>query len=67
MPFHIADDVTIPAGAYRFGQWTFRYTCIAYDELRLDADPIMFDPHVRRSPWLSNRQLAIKMTYLLSR
>ncbi len=40
---------------------------IAYDELRLDTDPLMLDPHARRSPWLRNRQLAIKMTYLLSR
>ena len=40
---------------------------VAYDELRLDADPLFLDPHVRRSPWLQNRQLAIKMTYLLSR
>ena len=40
---------------------------IAYDELRLDTDPLMLDPHIRRSPWLRNRQLAIKMTYLLSR
>ena len=40
---------------------------IAYDELRLDTDPLLLDPHARRSPWLRNRQLAIKMTYLLSR
>ena len=40
---------------------------IAYDELRLDTDPLMLDPHARRAPWLRNRQLAIKMTYLLSR
>ena len=40
---------------------------IAYDELRLDLDPLMLDPHVRRSPWLQNRQLTVKMTYLLSR
>ena len=40
---------------------------IAYDELRLDTDPLMLNPHERRSPWLRNRQLAIKMTYLLSR
>ena len=40
---------------------------IAYDEVRLDTDPFFLDPHVRRSPWLRNRQLSIKMTYLLSR
>ena len=40
---------------------------IAYDELRLDTDPLFLDPHVRRSPWLRNRQLTVKMTYLLSR
>ena len=40
---------------------------IAYDELRLDTDPLMLDPHARHAPWLRNRQLAIKMTYLLSR
>ena len=40
---------------------------IAYDELRLDGDPLMFDPHIRRPLWVRNRQLAIKMTYLLSR
>ena len=41
---------------------------VAYDELRLD-DLFLFDPHVRRSPWgdVRNRQIAIKMTYLLSR
>ena len=31
---------------------------IAYDELRMDMPGV---------PWLQNRQLAIKMTYLLSR
>ncbi len=40
---------------------------IAYDELRLDTDPLMLNPHARHAPWLRNRQLAIKMTYLLSR
>ena len=40
---------------------------IAYDELRFDTDPLFLDPHLRRSPWLQNRQLAIKITYLLSR
>ena len=40
---------------------------IAYDELRLDGDPLGFDPHLRRPLWVRNRQLAIKMTYLLSR
>ena len=40
---------------------------VAYDELRLDGDPLMLDPHVRRPLWLRSRQLAIKMTYLLSR
>ena len=40
---------------------------IAYDELRLDGDPLMFNPHIRRPLWVRNRQLAIKMTYLLSR
>ena len=41
---------------------------VAYDELRLD-DLFLFDPHVRRSPWgdVRNRQIAVKMTYLLSR
>ena len=40
---------------------------VVYDELRMDTNQFMFDPHVRQSPWLSNRQLAIKMTYLWSR
>ena len=40
---------------------------IAYDELRLDTDPLMLNPHLRHAPWLRSRQLAIKMTYLLSR
>ena len=40
---------------------------VAYDEIRLDDDPLMLDPHVRRSSWMRSRQLAIKMTYLLSR
>ena len=40
---------------------------IAYDELRLDGDPLMLDPHIRRPLWVRNRQIAIKMTYLLSR
>jgi len=41
---------------------------IAYDEMRLD-DLFFLDPHVRRSPWgdVRNRQIAVKMTYLLSR
>ena len=42
---------------------------IAYDELRGD-DFLAFDPtlrHAGRIPWVQNRQLAIKMTYLLSR
>ena len=41
---------------------------IAYDEMRLD-DLFYLNPHVRRSPWgdVRNRQIAIKMTYLLSR
>ena len=39
---------------------------IAYDELRLDFEPQVAG--IRRySPWVRNRQLAIKMTYLLSR
>ena len=37
---------------------------IAYDELRLD--PLSVNS-LREAPWLQNRQLAIKMTYLLSR
>ena len=40
---------------------------IAYDELRLDGDPLMLNPHIRRPLWVRNRQLAIKMTYMLSR
>lgn len=42
---------------------------IAYDELRTD-DFLGLDPtlrHAGRIPWVQNRQLAIKMTYLLSR
>ena len=42
---------------------------IAYDELRAD-DLLVVDPtlrHAGRVPWVQNRQLAIKMTYLLSR
>ena len=42
---------------------------IAYDELRQD-DFLALDPtlrHYGRVPWVQNRQLAIKMTYLLSR
>ena len=40
---------------------------VAYDEMRLD-DLFLLNPHVRRSPWeVRNRQIAIKMTYLLSR
>ena len=41
---------------------------IAYDELR-DDDIFGLDPslrHMGRVPWVQNRQLAIKMTYLLS-
>ena len=39
---------------------------IAYDELRLDYQPTV--GAIRRySPWIRNRQLAIKMTYLFSR
>ena len=39
---------------------------VVYDELRLDTVPEFAG--VRRSaPWLRDRQLAIKMTYLLSR
>ena len=39
---------------------------IAYDELRLDYQPTVGG--IRRySPWIRNRQLAIKMTYLFSR
>ena len=37
---------------------------IAYDELRLDPLSVH---SVRDAPWLQNRQLAVKMTYLLSR
>jgi hypothetical protein len=42
---------------------------IAYDELRQD-DLFGLDPalrHAGRVPWVQNRQIAIKMTYLLSR
>ena len=42
---------------------------VAYDELR-DDDFLTVDPtlrHAGRVPWVQNRQLAIKMTYLLSR
>ena len=42
---------------------------IAYDEMRED-DFLALDPtlrHTGRVPWVQNRQLAIKMTYLLSR
>jgi TolB-like protein len=42
---------------------------IAYDELRAD-DFLVFDPSLQnpgRVPWIQNRQLAVKMTYLLSR
>ncbi len=39
---------------------------IAYDELRLDMEP-QFAGIRRAFPWVRNRQLAIKMTYLLSR
>ena len=41
---------------------------VAYDEMRLD-DLFFLNPHVRRSPWgdVRNRQIAVKMTYLLSR
>ena len=37
---------------------------IAYDEIRID--PLRVSG-VRDAPWLQNRQLAVKMTYLLSR
>ena len=40
---------------------------VAYDELRLDGDPLRLDPHIQRWSGLRSRQLAIKMTYLLSR
>ena len=39
------------------------------DELRAD-DFLVFDPSLQnrgRVPWIQNRQLAVKMTYLLSR
>ena len=42
---------------------------IAYDELRQD-DFLLLDPGLRHGgslPWVQNRQLAVKMTYLLSR
>ena len=42
---------------------------VAYDELRED-NFLSLDPtlrHAGRVPWIQNRQLAIKMTYLLSR
>ncbi len=42
---------------------------IAYDELRED-DFMILDPalrHAGRMPWIQNRQIAIKMTYLFSR
>jgi len=39
---------------------------VAYDELRVDMDP-QFAGIRRASPWVRNRQLAVKMTYLLSR
>jgi hypothetical protein len=42
---------------------------IAYDELRQD-DFLTLNPALRHAgsvPWIQNRQLAIKMTYLLSR
>ena len=42
---------------------------IAYDELR-DDDFLTVDPTLRNRgqvPWIQNRQIAIKMTYLLSR
>ena len=40
---------------------------VAYDDVRLDGDPLMRDPHLRRPRWVRSRQIAIKMTYLLSR
>ena len=40
---------------------------VAYDELRLDGDPLMLDPHIQRWSGVRSRQLAIKMTYLLTR
>jgi len=39
---------------------------LAYDEIRLDMDP-QFAGIRRTAPWVRNRQLAIKMTYLLTR
>ena len=42
---------------------------IAYDELR-DDDFLSVDPTLRHNgqvPWIQNRQLAIKITYLQSR
>ena len=39
---------------------------VAYDELRLDTVP-QFAGVRRSSPWLRDRQLAIKLTYMLSR
>ena len=39
---------------------------ITYDELRTDMDP-QFAGIRRASPWVRNRQLAIKLTYLLTR
>ncbi len=38
---------------------------IAYDELRLDPQAGVYGYHP--TPWLRNRQLAVKMTYLFSR
>ena len=38
---------------------------VAYDELRLDTQPGLYGFHA--TPWLRNRQLAVKMTYLFSR
>ena len=39
---------------------------VAYDELRVDMDP-QFAGMRRAAPWVRNRQLAVKMTSLLSR
>ena len=39
---------------------------LAYDELRFDTEP-QFAGMPRNSPWVRNRELAIKMTYLWSR
>ena len=43
---------------------------IAYDEMRLYDQMWQYTPGIYRhydAPWLRNRQLAVKMTYLFSR